>query len=64
MNIIFGEEMDYDYKKTEMSLINNTRKRAILIKHFTYTPEEIKCIKKQCLDNLHMDAYLDFAKLL
>ena len=62
-NQIFGEEMDYDYKKTEICLINNTRKRAILIKHFTYTPEEIKSIKKQCLDNLYIDAYLDFSKL-
>jgi len=62
-NRIFGEEFDYNYKKTEISFINNTRKRASLIKHFTYTPEEINYIKKHCLDNLYMDAYLDFAKL-
>jgi len=62
-NRIFGEEFDYNYKKTDISLINNTRKRQFLIKHFTYTPEEIKDIKKHCLDNLHIDAYLDFAKL-
>lgn len=62
-NRIFGEEMNYDYKKTEISLINNTRKRAFLIKHFTYTPEEINYIKKHCLDNLYIDAYLDFDKL-
>lgn len=62
-NRIFGEEFDYNYKKTDIDFINNTRRRAFLIKNCTYTPEEIRGIKKRCLDLLYMDAYLDFAKL-
>jgi len=52
-----------DKDKMTMDLITPHKTRAFLLKHFTYTREEIETIKKQCLDNLYMDAYLDFAKL-
>jgi hypothetical protein len=62
-NRIFEDQINYNNKKTDIFFINNTKRRQFLIKHYTYTPEEIKDIKKHLIDNLYIDAYLNFAKL-
>ena len=61
-NQIFGDEM-FLYIKRDIAFLTDTKKRKFMIKHFTYTTEEIETIKKRCLDNLYIDIYLDFAKL-
>ena len=60
---LFGDEMFYDYIKKDIVSLMNTKKRKFIIKHCTFTHEEIETIKKRCLDNLYIDVYLDFAKL-
>lgn len=52
-----------DKNKMTMHLITADKTRAFMLKHFTYTREEIEIIKKECLDDLFIKAYLDFAKL-
>ena len=62
-NRIFGDEISYDNGKTYIALITNNHIRAFMIKHFIYTREQINDNKQKCLDNLHMDAYIDFDRL-
>jgi len=58
-------DVDYDYKKTSIDLdyLSNNKIRAFMLKHFTYSREEIETIKQECIDHLHIDAYLDFSKI-
>jgi hypothetical protein len=63
-NIVLEADMYNNERKMSINFIaSHKTHRTFLLKHFTYTREEIKIIKKQCLDNLYMDAYLEFAKL-
>ena len=62
-NRIFGDEISYDNGKISIALITNNHIRAFMIKHLTYTREQINDIKQKCLDNLHIDAYIDFARI-
>ena len=63
-NIVLEEDMYNNERKMSINFIaSHKAHRTFLLKHFTYTREEIEKIKKDCLDNLYMDAYLDFVKL-
>jgi hypothetical protein len=63
-NIVLEADMYNNERKMSINFIaSHKTHRTFLLKHFTYTREEIEKIKKQCLDNLYMDAYLDFVKL-
>ena len=61
-NQIFGQEEIYDFRKASVDFLINNHIRAFMLKHFTYTREDIDSIKQECLDNLYMDAYIDFAR--
>jgi hypothetical protein len=43
--------------------IKNNRIRAFMIKHFIFSRDEIEKAKKGCLENLFMDAYIDFDRI-
>ena len=53
----------YNFRKASVDFLINNHIRAFMLKHFTYTREDIDSIKQECLDNLYMDAYIDFDRL-
>lgn len=59
-NKIFGDEFNFDSFKCSIDLIKHVKIRKFLMKHFTYSAQEIEEIKQVCLELLYIDAYLEF----
>jgi len=56
-------DCNFYFNNISIYFMKCNRTRAFMIKHFIFSRDEIEKAKKGCLENLFMDAYIDFDRI-